>query len=303
MRRVALLLVAVVVISGCRITSVFDTGINYAKGVERHPSGGVVTIACDVDAFPFGPGVVLVHPGGTSDSFVGCRTETMSAPGAAADGTIYVGVVEELPAEVSRILAIDPDTGVVATIADVPGVRVRSLTIGPAGDIYYGGQVGFGIQIYRLSGSTSVAQPGTNGLGEYDFALDASANVYASGGDQVAKVTPQGVRTIVAGTGTSGFSGDGGPATAAQLNVPAGVDVDPSGRVLIADRVNNRIRQVGVNGEITTVAGNGTIGFSGDGGLAISAELYAPDDVAFDTTGGFWIADTLNSRVRHVGLP
>jgi hypothetical protein len=303
MRRLAFLLAAVALLAGCRITTVYDAGINYAKGVERHASGGVITIGCDVDEFPFGPGVVLVHPGGTSDSFVGCPTETMSAPGAASGGTIYVGITEQLPEDVSHILAIDPNTGLVATIADVPGVRVRSLTVGPAGDIYYGGQVGFDIQIYRLSGSTSVGQPGTNGLGEYDFALDASGNIYASGGHQVAKVTPQGARTIVAGTGTSGFSGDGGPATAAQLDVPAGIDVDASGRVLIADRLNNRIRQVDLNGTITTVAGNGTIGFSGDGGLAVHAELYLPDDVAFDTGGAFWIADTLNSRVRRVGLP
>ena len=108
---------------------------------------------------------------------------------------------------------------------------------------------------------------------------------------------------MVAGTGTSGFSGDGGPATAAQLNGPAGVDVDPSRGILIADRLNHRIRRVDVSGTITTVAGNGIPEFSGDGGLAVNAELQFPKDVAFGSGNVFWIADTGNSRVRRVGLP
>ena len=177
------------------------------------------------------------------------------------------------------------------------------MTVGPAGDIYYGGQVGFDIRIYRLSGASSVEVPGTAGLGVYDFALDASGNIYASGGHQVLKVTPAAVRSVVAGTGTNGFSGDGGPAIAAQLDTPAGVDVHSSGRILIADMVNNRIRLVEAQGTITTVAGTGTLGFSGDGGLATRAELAFPHDVAFDNRDEFWIADSSNSRVRHVGLP
>ena len=176
------------------------------------------------------------------------------------------------------------------------------MTVGPAGAIYYGGQVGFDIQIYRPSGSTSVGQPGTNGLGEYDFALDASGNIYASGGHQVARS-----RRRVPGPSLREPVRAGSRATAVPLP-PRALRTGRNkrrriGSRLIADRLNNRIRQVDLNGTITTVAGNGTIGFSGDGGLAVHAELYLPDDVAFDTGGAFWIADTLNWRVRRVGLP
>jgi DNA-binding beta-propeller fold protein YncE len=83
------------------------------------------------------------------------------------------------------------------------------------------------------------------------------------------------VISTVAGNGTQGFSGDNGPATSAQLNQPAGIAVDSAGNLYIADEGNNRIRKV-TNGVITTVAGNGTRGFSGDGGPATSAQLYFP---------------------------
>jgi hypothetical protein len=107
--------------------------------------------------------------------------------------------------------------------------------------------------------------------------------------------------TTVAGTGTQGFSGDGGPATNAQLCVARGVAVDGSGNLFIADPANNRIRKVSAaTGIITTVAGTGTSGFSGDGGLATSALLAAPLSVAVDGSGNLYIADYFNLRIRKV---
>jgi sugar lactone lactonase YvrE len=103
----------------------------------------------------------------------------------------------------------------------------------------------------------------------------------------------------LAGTGEAGFSGDGGPATAARLWGPAGADVDAAGRVLIADLKNSAIRQV-ENGTITTVAGTGIAGFSGDGGLATSAQLARPEGVAIDRSGNIYIADSDNNRIRRV---
>jgi hypothetical protein len=104
----------------------------------------------------------------------------------------------------------------------------------------------------------------------------------------------------VAGTGTGGFSGDGGPATAAQLHGPAGVAPTADGGYLITDTVNHRVRRVSPAGTITTVAGSGTGGFSGDGGPATDARLNYPDEVALTANGGFLIADTQNNRVRRV---
>jgi trimeric autotransporter adhesin len=105
--------------------------------------------------------------------------------------------------------------------------------------------------------------------------------------------------STVAGNGVQGFGGDGGPATSAQLSSPLGVAVDSTGSLYIVDSVNNRIRKVS-GGVITTVAGNGTPGFSGDGGPATSAELRYPSDVAVDSTGNLYITDTNNFRIRKV---
>jgi hypothetical protein len=109
-----------------------------------------------------------------------------------------------------------------------------------------------------------------------------------------------GVIRTVAGNGTAGFSGDGGPATSAKLNSPWGLAIDSAGNLYVADGGNNRIREITPAGIIATIAGNGTAGFSGDGGPATSAQLFRPDGVAVDTAGNLYIADTANARVRKV---
>ncbi|HEX7448619.1 MAG TPA: DUF4214 domain-containing protein [Pirellulales bacterium] len=112
-----------------------------------------------------------------------------------------------------------------------------------------------------------------------------------------------GVIATVAGCGTAGFSGDDGTATAAQLNAPQGVTVNSSGDLFIADSGNNRIREVNLaTGIITTVAGNGSQGFSGDGGQATAAQLTYPEGIAVDSSGHLFIADALNNRIREVNL-
>jgi hypothetical protein len=118
--------------------------------------------------------------------------------------------------------------------------------------------------------------------------------------NRVRRVSPAGVITTIAGTNVDGFSGDGGPGTSARLNTPMGVAVQADGGVLIADSNNHRIRRVSPTGTITTVAGNGQEGFSGDGGPATNAELDLPVDVAATPDGGFLIADYLNDRIRRV---
>jgi hypothetical protein len=113
---------------------------------------------------------------------------------------------------------------------------------------------------------------------------------------------PEGVITTVAGKTTGGVAGDGGPATNATLNFPAGVAVDAFGNLFIADYNNFRIREVGTNGIITTVAGNGTPGYSGDGGPATNATLNFPAGVAVDAFGNLFIADYNNvSSAKFMG--
>lgn len=107
--------------------------------------------------------------------------------------------------------------------------------------------------------------------------------------------------TTVAGDGTGGYSGDGGPATEAQLSGPINIAVAPDGTLYIADFFNNRIRRVGTDGIITTLAGTGEEGFDGDGGPATQAKLDWPGGVAVGPDGAVYIADTYNLRVRRVG--
>lgn len=143
--------------------------------------------------------------------------------------------------------------------------------------------------------------------GPYGVAVDASGNLYIadSRNNVIRKVTPDGVITTVAGNGSFGFSGDGGPATSATLSRPQGITVDLAGNLYVADTVNNRIRKVTSGGIISTVAGSGSvsvpyIGFSGDGGPATSASLFAPYGVAVDPSGNLYFAETGADRVRKV---
>jgi uncharacterized protein (TIGR03437 family) len=130
----------------------------------------------------------------------------------------------------------------------------------------------------------------------YGVAVDEAGTLLIASYNIVCKVSPSGIVTTVAGNGTQGFSGDGGPATSALVQ-PFGVAVDSTGNLFIADYLNGRIRKVSPNGTITTVAGNGAQGLSGDGGLATSAQLNGPGSVAVDGAGNLFIAD---GRIRRV---
>jgi hypothetical protein len=137
-----------------------------------------------------------------------------------------------------------------------------------------------------------------------DVAVDAAGNLYIADSDnhRIRKVTSAGIITTVAGKGTGGYSGDGGAATSASLLWPHGVAVDATGNLYIADKNNNRIRKVTPSGIISTVAGNGAYGYSGDGGPATAASLQWPHGVAVDAAGNLYIADTSNHRIRKVRL-
>ncbi|MCP9944063.1 RICIN domain-containing protein [Streptomyces somaliensis] len=136
----------------------------------------------------------------------------------------------------------------------------------------------------------------------YGIAVDGSGTLYLSDfyNHRIRKVTTDGKISTVAGTGTPGFSGDGGPATSAQLSYPREVAVDSAGTVYVADANNHRIRKVTTDGKISTVAGTGTPGFSGDGGPATAARLHGPFGVTVDDAGVLFIAEYNNHRIRKV---
>ena len=134
------------------------------------------------------------------------------------------------------------------------------------------------------------------------IAADANGNLYVadSANHRIRKITPAGVILPFAGNGMIGSSGDGGQAANATFNQPQSVAVDPIGNVYISDTGNHRVRKVAPSGVITTVAGTGADGFAGDGGPAIQAQLNLPFQVATDSAGNLYIADSSNRRVRKV---
>ncbi len=138
-----------------------------------------------------------------------------------------------------------------------------------------------------------------------DVAVDSANNLYIAdiNNNRIVKVTSTGIATVVAGNGTAGFSGDGGPASKAQLSYPTGVAVDGAGNVYIADTLNQRIRKVGSNGTITTIAGTGQEGYAGDGGPASVATFSSPRGITVDPSGTLYVADTGNNVVRMLAPP
>jgi sugar lactone lactonase YvrE len=133
------------------------------------------------------------------------------------------------------------------------------------------------------------------------LAYDAAGDLFIAdtADNLVREVDLNGVITTVAGTGEQGFAGDGGPAASALLDGPTGIAVDAAGSLYIADTHNNRIRKVSA-GTITTIAGTGVAGFSGDGGAASAAALSQPTAIAIDANGNLYIADTNNNRIREI---
>ncbi len=133
-----------------------------------------------------------------------------------------------------------------------------------------------------------------------DIAADAAGNVYVLDANQIRRIDPNGTITTIAGTGENGYSGDGGPAIAAKLRNPSELALDAAGNLYLAERFGNRVRKIDVAGTITTIAGTGERGFSGDGGAATESQLGSPRAIAADSVGNVYIADSYNHRVRKI---
>ena len=163
--------------------------------------------------------------------------------------------------------------------------------------------------IVNFAGPTNGSSGSTDGVATAakfslpsGLAIDAAGNVYVAdaGNNEIRMVTPSGVVSTIAGTGTIGSSGDGGPATAALLNNPSGVYVDALYNIYIADQGNNKIRVISPSGTIATFAGNGTAGFLGDNGLATSASLNLPYAIVGRSDGSLYVSDYGNNRIRKI---
>ena len=193
----------------------------------------------------------------------------------------------------------------------------RGVAIDQSGNIYIADQGNSRVRIVSptgiintFAGNGTLAFSGDGGPAStaslnnpFSLAIDQSGNLYIADVDneRIRKVNTSGIITTFAGGG--GAIGDGGLATLATLNEPTGIAIDNFGTTYIADGWDNRIRAVGQNGIINTVAGTGATGFSGDGGMPIYAELYNPYGIAINKSGTVFIADNGNNRIRAMGLP
>ncbi|MFC8229753.1 RICIN domain-containing protein [Streptomyces sp. NPDC057287] len=211
------------------------------------------------------------------------------------------------PATAARLnlpLGIAVDSTGIVYFSDYSNHRVRRITT----DGKIGTVAGTGVAGYRGDdGPAASAQLNC----PRQVVVDEGGDLYVAdaGNHRIRKIAADGKITTVAGTGVAGFSGDGAPATEARLNSPLAIVVDSTGTLYISDHNNHRVRMVSADGKITTVAGTGTGGFSGDGAPALSAQLNNPLGLAVDCVDTLYVADYLNNRIRRIvsarmaGLP
>ena len=235
-----------------------------------------------------------------SDSAVAAATFTVSYPISSVAGNGKAGFAGD---------------GGLATSARLSSPQ--AVAVGLYGDLYIADtgnslirKVDTAGHISTVAGNTTWAGYSGDGgaaVGAYlnnpaGVAVDGYGNIYIADqlNNRIRKVDALGTITTVAGNGSAGYTGDGGPATGATLRWPAGISVDWQGFLYIADSGNHAIRRVDPSGTISTVAGTGTSGFSGDDGAATLARLSQPEDVSTDGYGTFFIADYLNNRIRQV---
>jgi uncharacterized protein (TIGR03437 family) len=240
-----------------------------------------------------------------------------SPAGLALDGAGNLYIVDSSN---SRIRKVQAGAGTISSIftqqsVGVPDIQLTGVASNTAGNLYIPGGVNSVVWQLTPAGTLTIVA-GVSGSGAYagdgqsalktalsvpvEVTLDAAGNLYISETHRVRRVTAStGILNTVAGSGIFSFSGDGGSALLAVLNAPTGLAFN-NGLLFISDSENQRVRQIAADGSISTVAGNGTPAYSGDGLQATSASLSGPNGLAFDTAANLYIADTGNNRVRRV---
>ncbi len=266
-------------------------------------------------------------PGASGDGGLAVNASLSDVSGIAVD---KAGVVYIADSSNRRVRRVTPD-GTITTVAGngVQGFsgdgglateamlgRPVDVAVDAAGNLYIADSVNQRIRrvdtngfITTIAGNGLAGYSGDGGLATHasmqfpvGLTVDQLGNVYFADGNnnRIRKVSASGVITTVAGGGTGRFSGDGGTAIAAALDVPEDVAIDSAGNLYIADAGNNRVRRVDSTGTITTIAGTGEDGFSGDDGSGLQAMLNFPWGLALDASGNVYVADRVNNRIRRI---
>jgi sugar lactone lactonase YvrE len=221
-----------------------------------------------------------VLPNGTIYRFAGTGTKGYSGIGGPAKSATITPSTLAIDANGKLYIALQNYGRVVVVTTD--------------GNIHlFAGTGGSGCDDNCLAVDAAIDRP-------FGITVDQDNNVYISSYDSstIRKVNSSGVISRIAGNGGAGYSGDGGPATDAQINSPQGLAVDSDGNIYVADTGNQRVRKIDSSGTISTFAGNGVTNFFGDNGPATSAGLDRPSAAVVDAAGNLYIADTFNHRVR-----
>lgn len=222
--------------------------------------------------------------------------EASSAPPAgSADQPLNVQSRRRLPrGMVAVIITVAVSASLLAGLALAHNRLSTKATVGPA----IATVAGTGERAFSGDGRQATASPLVRPVA---VMVGPDGEVYIAEGNRVREVMPDGRITTLAGTGTAGSEGDGGPATRAELNAPQGLAIDSAGNVYIAETLGNRVRVVRRDGVITTAAGNGEPGYAGDGRRANNANLNLPTGLAIGFDNSLLIADTGNNVIRQVG--
>lgn len=244
-------------------------------------------------------GIVTTYAGGGSPpdgvGDDGLATDaSLTAGGLAVDasGNLYIADQQN-----GGVRKVDATTHIITTVFPGTG-STTGVAVDASGAIYVGDVDSESVLKRAADGTVTSLDPGVGR--PTDVAVDANENVYvALDTNRVRRIDPLGGEHEFAGNGNGGYTGDGDLAVNATMNLPIALSIDSLGNVYIADNRNNVIRKVDTAGIITTVAGNGVAGYSGDGGTPTDAMLFFPRGVASDGHSGFFIGDSSNQRVRH----